>query len=88
VLWRAPTELTVERLEVEPPSRPTLREEHEASIFKVEYRLAPSGAGTRFTQISEFEWKRLPRVLHKTFARGVRRDVRDQLQSMKRLLER
>jgi hypothetical protein len=53
---RAPTELTVEHLEVEPPSRLTLREEDEASIFNVEYRLTPIGVGTRFTQISEFEW--------------------------------
>jgi hypothetical protein len=44
--------------------------------------------GTRFTQLSEFEWKKLPRVLHGTFARGVRRDVRGQLQALKRLLER
>jgi hypothetical protein len=58
-----------------------------SSVFKVNYRLAPSGAGTRFTQISEFELKRLPRVLHGTFARGVRRDVRSQLQRLKRLLE-
>ena len=62
-------------------------EEDEASSFKVEYRLAPSCAGTRFTLISEFELKRLPRVLHGTFARGVRRDVRSQLQRVKRLLE-
>jgi hypothetical protein len=38
-------------------------------------------------QISEFEWKKRPRFLHGTFARGVRRDVRGQLQALKRLLE-
>jgi hypothetical protein len=80
-------ELTLEQLEVQPPSRLTLREEDEASIFQVEYRLEPSEAGTRFTQISKFEWKKLPRVLHGTFARGVRRDVRGQLRAVKRLLE-
>ena len=48
----------------------------------------PSETGTRFTQISEFEWKKLPRALHGTFARGVRRDVRGQLEAIKRLLER
>ena len=80
-------ELTVEHLEVAPPSRLTLRQEDEASIFDVEYRLAPSEEGTRFMQISEFEWKKLPRFLHGTFARGVRRDVRGQLQALKRLLE-
>jgi len=80
-------ELTLQQLDVQPPRKLILREEDEASIFHVEYRLEPSAAGTRFTQISELEWKKLPRVLHGTFARGVRRDVRGQLQAMKRLLE-
>ncbi|MGH2950524.1 MAG: SRPBCC family protein [Solirubrobacterales bacterium] len=84
---RPPIELTLEHLEVAPPSRLSLRQEDEASIFDVEYRLEPSHGGTRLTQISEFEWKKLPRVLHGTFARGVRRDVRGQLQALKRLLE-
>ena len=72
-------ELTLDHLELEPPRRLVLREEDEVSIFNVEYRLEPSDAGTRFTQISDFEWKKLPRILHGTFARGVRRDVRGQL---------
>jgi hypothetical protein len=84
---RPPMELTVEHLEASAPSRLSLREEDEASIFHVEYRLQPSDRGTRFTQISEFEWKQLPRFLHGMFARGVRRDVRGQLQALKRLLE-
>jgi hypothetical protein len=83
---RPPIELTLEQLDVQPPSRLTLREEDEASVFHVEYRLEPSGTGTRFRQLSEFEWKKLPRVLHGTFARGVRRDVRGQLRALKRLL--
>jgi uncharacterized protein YndB with AHSA1/START domain len=85
---RPAMEQTLQQVDVQPPSRLVLREEDAASIFNVEYRLEASEMGTRFTQTSEFEWKRLPRVLHKTFARGVRRDVRDQLQAMKRLLER
>lgn len=85
---RPAMELTLQQVDLQPPSRLVLREEDAVSIFHIEYRLAPSETGTRFTQISEFEWKRLPRVLHKTFARGVRRDMRDQLQSMKRVLER
>jgi hypothetical protein len=84
---RSPIELSLEQLEVQPPNRLTLRQEDEAAVFHVEYRLEPSETGTRFTQISEFEWKKLPRVLHGTFARGVRRDVRDQLRQLKRLLE-
>ena len=85
---RPPMELTLEHLEFEPPSRLVLREEDEVSIFTVEYRLEPSAAGTYFTQISDFEWKKLPRVLHGTFARGVSRDIRGQLRALKQLVER
>ena len=84
---RPPMEMSVERLAADPPSRMKLRQEDRASVFEVEYRLEPIAAGTRFTQVSEFEWKRLPRLLHGTFARGVRRDVRGQLRALKRLLE-
>jgi hypothetical protein len=85
---RRAMELTLEQLDVQPPSRLAIREEDEASVFDVEYRLEPSDTGTRITQISEFEWKKLPRVLHGTFARGVRRDMRGQLRALKQLLER
>jgi hypothetical protein len=81
-------ELTLEQLDVQPPSRLALREEDEVSVFDVEYRLEPIETGTRFTQISEFEWKKLPRALHGTFARGVRCDVRRQLRALKQHLER
>jgi uncharacterized protein YndB with AHSA1/START domain len=84
---RPPMELTLEHLEVRRPEGLTLRQEDDASLFDVEYRLEASGDGTRFTQISVFSWKKLPRVLHGTFARGVRRDVRAQLRALKRLLE-
>lgn len=84
---RPPIELTLEQVDVEPPRRLTLREEDELSIFQVEYRLDAIDTATRFTQVSEFEWKKLPRVLHGTFARGVRRDVRGQLRALKGLLE-
>jgi hypothetical protein len=62
-------------------------EEDEASVFNVEYRLQPTAAGTRFTQVSDFRWKTLPRILHKIFERGVRRDVRRQLRELKKVLE-
>jgi len=81
---RPAIELTLEHLEVRPSERLTLREEDEASAFEVEYRLEPSAVGTRFTQISEFRWKKLPRVLHRTFARS----ARGQLQALKRVLEK
>jgi Polyketide cyclase / dehydrase and lipid transport len=84
---RPAMDMVLEQLEVEAPHRMKLREEDEASTFSVEYRLEPAEAGTRLTQVSEVEWKRLPRVLRGTFARGVRRDVRNQLRALKRLLE-
>jgi uncharacterized protein YndB with AHSA1/START domain len=85
---RPPMELTVEQREVQAPSRLRLHEEDEASAFEVDYLLKPTAAGTRFTQVSTFEWKRLPRLLHGLFAHGVRRDVRSQLRELKRLVER
>jgi Polyketide cyclase / dehydrase and lipid transport len=84
---RPSMELVLELEEAEPPRRLTLRQEDDASVFHVEYRLDPEERGTRFTQVSEFDWKSLPRVLHGTFARGVQRDVRNQLRALKRLLE-
>ena len=79
--------LVLEQLETDSPRFLKLREEDDASVFDVEYHLDPAAQGTRFTQISEFEWKKLPHMLHKAFARGVRRDVRDQLRALKRALE-
>ena len=84
---RPAMEMVVEQVEAEPPQRLRLREEDEASTFDVEYRLQPTDSGTLFTQLSEFEWKRLPRLLHGTFERGVRRDIRNQLRALKQLLE-
>ena len=84
---RPPMELVLEQVDVKAPHRLTLRAEDEASLFHVEYRLEGIEGRTRFTQVSEVEWKRLPRVLHGTFARGTRRDMRNQLRSLKRLLE-
>jgi hypothetical protein len=80
-------EMVLEQLNAQPPTHLALREEDDASIFHVEYRLKPIETGTRFTQVSEFEWKKLPRALHGMFTRGVRRDVRGQLRALKRLLE-
>jgi hypothetical protein len=84
---RPPISLTLEQIEADEPTRLRLREEDETSLFEVTYRLAAEDHGTRFTQISEFAWKKLPRFLHKPFARGVRRDVQRQLRDLKRALE-
>ena len=79
--------LVLEQLDADPPRWLKLREEDDVSVFDVEYRLDAADGGTRFTQVSEFEWKKLPRLLQKTFARGVRRDVQGQLRDLKRVLE-
>ena len=76
----------MEQVKLEEPRRLVIRQEDEASVFDVEYRLEPVAAGTRFTQVSEFTWKKLPGFLHKTFERGVRRDLRHQLRSLRQLL--
>ena len=84
---RPAVRLSVVEVERRAPDGLTLRQEDKASVFRVEYILEPTAAGTRFTQVSDFEWKNLPRVLHGTFARGVRNDVRGQLQALKKTLE-
>lgn len=84
---RPPRELQLEQLESEPPHRLALRQEDAAAVFTVEYRLEPTQTGTRFTQVSEFAWKRLPRVLRGLFRRAIRREVRRQLETLKALLE-
>jgi uncharacterized protein YndB with AHSA1/START domain len=84
---RPATALTVDQVAVEAPHRLVLREEDDASIFDVQYRLEPTSSGTRFTQISEFRWKTLPRLVQRLLAPGVRHDVRRQLRELKRILE-
>lgn len=84
---RPPLELVLEHRDVEPPSRLTMHQEDEGSVFDVEYRLEPSGTGTRITQVSDFEWKRLPRPVQLFLKGGVRRDVRNQLKLLKQTLE-
>jgi uncharacterized protein YndB with AHSA1/START domain len=84
---RPPRELELQQLEAEPPRRLLLREEDQGGVFNVEYRLEPAQTGTRFTHVSEVEWKELPRILHGTFGRAVRREVRGQLRALKSLLE-
>jgi len=79
--------LAVVEVERRGPDGLTLRQEDGASVFHVEYTLEPTAAGTRFSQVSDFEWKKLPRMLHRTFARGVRNDVRRQLHALKETLE-
>ncbi len=85
---RPPRELELQQLDAEPPHRLAMRQEDVAAVFNIEYRLASTQTGTRFTQVSEFAWKRLPRAFHGTFGRAVRREVRGQLRTLRALLER
>ena len=80
--------VSLEHVRLEPTARLVLRQDDKASVFDVEYRLVPTATWTRFTQASEFRWKKLPRFLHGLFAAGVRRDVRRQLRGLKSILER
>lgn len=84
---RPAVRLVVEHESEEPPVRLTMREEDAGSVFLVSYELEPTAAGTRFTQTSDFQWKRLPRPLQRLLALGVRRDIRRQLRDLKRTLE-
>lgn len=79
--------LTVELVSADAPHRMLLREEDDASVFEVEYQLEATRVGVRFTQISEFRWKRLPAAVQRVLARGVRGDIRRQLRHLKRTLE-
>ncbi len=84
---RPATELIVDQVEIDPPRRMHLREEDDASVVEVDYRLEPTAGGTRFAQASDVDWKSLPRILHSAFRRGVQRDIRQQLKALKRLVE-
>ena len=79
--------LETSHVRVDPPRYLAVREEDNGSVFEVEYRLEQSSVGTRFTQVSEFEWKNLPSLFQRFLALGVRRDVVHQLRELKRCLE-
>lgn len=84
---RPVVELVLERVDAAPPWHLELREEDSSSVFVVEYRLSASARGTRFTQISEFGWKALPKLAQRLLALGVRRDLKRQARELKRVLE-
>ena len=84
---RPPRDLELRQREAEAPRRLALRQEDAAAVFDIEYRLEPTREGTRFTPVSQFEWKTLPRALHGAFGRAVRREVRRQLRTLKALVE-
>lgn len=92
-VWHKPIPLRPSRvlatthLRIEQPALLQIREEDAGSVFMVKYRLSPTRHGTLFTQVSEFQWKRLPDLIQRVLAVGVRRDVVGQLRALKRELE-
>jgi carbon monoxide dehydrogenase subunit G len=83
---RGPAELRVVLEEFDPPRRLRMREEDEDGIFTVEYELAAIAEGTRIRQIDEIEWK-IPRPARALGWLSVKRDLKRQFRSLKRLLE-
>ena len=84
---RPATLLEIEHVRADAPSYLALREEDDASLFEIEYRLTATSAGTSFVQLGEVTWKKLPSALQPIFNLGVRRDVSGQLRALKQLLE-
>jgi hypothetical protein len=80
--------LETTHLRMNRPSYLAMREEDDVSVFDVEYRLDETASGTVLIQVSQFKWKKLPRLLQRVLALGVRRDVAGQLRDLKRCLER
>jgi hypothetical protein len=63
------------------------RQEDNVAVFTITYQLEPAGTGTRLAQRDEIEW-RIPRRYVPLAKRIVRRHIGDQLENLKRLLER
>jgi hypothetical protein len=83
---KAAMDIEVRVVELDPPGRVTVREEDEDGVFHVTYLLEEAGDGTRFTQVSEIEWK-LPRPLQALANRMVPRHLDGQMRRLKRRLE-
>jgi uncharacterized protein YndB with AHSA1/START domain len=79
-------ELRAQVLELDPPRCLRRRDEDDDGVYEVTYLLDPAGAGTRFTQRSDVEWK-LPRVLQLIASRMVPGDLEAQMKALKRELE-
>jgi uncharacterized protein YndB with AHSA1/START domain len=77
---------SIEVLDFAPPHRIVWRQKDDVADFTITYLLEPAAGGTRMTQRDELVW-RLPRLYVPIASRIVPRNVRNQLSSLKRLLE-
>jgi uncharacterized protein YndB with AHSA1/START domain len=76
----------IEVVDFAPPNRVVWRQKDEIGDFTITYLLEPAARGTRLTQRDEVAWQ-MPRVYVPIARRIVARHIRDQLSSLKRLLE-
>ena len=79
-------DIEVRIVELEQPGRIVLREEDDDGVFNVTYALEEAERGTRFTQVSEIDWK-LPRPLQALANRMVSRHLDGQMRRLKETLE-
>lgn len=77
---------TVEVLELESPRRIVTAQRDEVADFTIAYLVEPDGAGTRLTQRDDIEW-RIPRWQVPVARRVIARHMRDQLATLKKVLE-
>jgi hypothetical protein len=76
----------IDILEIEAQRRVRTRQEDNIAVFTIDYLLTPAARGTRLTQRDDIRWKGTP--IHRLVGtRIIRRHMRDQLESLKRLLE-
>ncbi|MFL5827021.1 MAG: SRPBCC family protein [Thermoleophilaceae bacterium] len=87
VKLRKASQLDHRIVELTPPGRIRFREEDDDGVFDVVYELEESPAGTRLTQRDHLDLK-LPRLLWPIARRNVGRHLTEQLEALKRLLER
>jgi uncharacterized protein YndB with AHSA1/START domain len=76
----------IEILEIVPHERIRTRQEDNIGIFTIDYLVAPTARGSLLTQRDEIAWKGTP-VHRAVGTRVIRRHMRSQLESLKRLLE-
>jgi uncharacterized protein YndB with AHSA1/START domain len=76
----------IDIVEMDGWNRIRTRQEDDIAVFTIDYLLAPIAGGTRLTQRDEIVWKGTP--VHRVVGTHIiRRHMRDQLESLKRLLE-
>ena len=77
---------SIETVEFDPPRRIVWRQTDEVGAFTITYELDTSADGTRLVQRDEIDW-RIARPFVPLGSRIVRRHMRDQLATLKRVLE-